>query len=105
MLAIVAQGRERCVITGIQFCQPGREQAGQCRVGRGDDRRPARRAVMGPVVNEHWRVTLLDAVVGIEDRGVDDRPQALTGGVRRVCGDQRVDEDLIPFQYLVDRRG
>ena len=71
-------------------------------MGRGDDRRSARRAVVGPVVNENWCVTSLDAVVGIEDRRVNDRPEALTGGVRRVRRNQRVDEDLIPFQYLVD---
>ena len=99
VLAIVTQRRERRVITRLQLCQSRRKQAGQCGVGRGDHRRPARRAGVGPVVNENWCVTLLDAVVGIEDRRVNDRPQALTGGVRRVGRNQRVDENLIPFQY------
>jgi hypothetical protein len=48
---------------------------------------------------------LLDSVVGIEDRGVDDRAEPLT---RRICGirrNERVDEDLVPFQHLVHGHG
>ena len=66
-------------------------------------RRDAPRGAL--VVNENWRVAPLDAVVRIEDRRVDDRPEPLTGGVRRICRDERVDEDLIPLQHLVELGG
>ena len=56
------------------------------------------------VVNEDWCVALFDAVVGIEDRRVNDRPEPLTGGVRRIRRNERVDEDLIPVQHLRYRR-
>jgi hypothetical protein len=44
---------------------------------------------------------MLDAVVRIEDRAVNDRPQSLARRVCRVRGDKRVDKDLIPLQDLV----
>ena len=105
VLALVAQRRERRRVAPVQRRLSGREQADQRRVGRSDDRCPARRAARGRVVNEHWRVTPFDAVVGIEDRRVDDRPEPLTGGVRRIRRNQRVDEDLIPLQHLVHGGG
>ena len=52
-------------------------------------------------MNKDWRVAPLDAVVRVEDRRVNDRPEPLT---RRICGvrrNERVDEDLIPLQHLV----
>ena len=53
--------------------------------------------------NENRRVAPFDAVVRIEDRRVNDRPEPLTGGVRRIRRNERVDEDLIPVQHLRSR--
>ncbi len=65
-----------------------------------------RDAPCGAVVsNEYWRVASFDPVVGVEDRRVNDRPEPLTRRVRRTRRNQRVDEDLIPFQHLVDAGG
>ena len=52
-------------------------------------------------MNEDRCVAPLDAVEGIEDRRVHDRPEPLTGGVRRVRRDQRVNEDLVPIEHLI----
>ena len=60
-----------------------------------------REAPRGAVGNENWRVAPFDAVVGVEDRGVHDRPEPLTRGIRRIRRNQRVDEDLVPLQHLV----
>ena len=101
LVAIVAQRRERSRIARIQRRLLRRKQAGPRSVRCSDDRRSARRAVRGLVVNENWCIALLDAVVGIEDRRVNNRPEPLTRGVRRVCCNERVDQDLIPLQHLV----
>src|SRR5438876_9956435 len=101
VVAIVAQRRERSRIAGIQRWLLGRKQAGQHGVRCSDDRRSARRAVGRLVVNENWCIALLDAVVGIEDRRVNNRPDPRTRGVRGICRNERVDEDLIPLQHLV----
>ena len=53
------------------------------------------------IVNKNWRIALLDAVVRIEDRCVNNRPEPLTGRVRCIRRNERVDEDLIPLQNLV----
>ena len=58
-------------------------------------------AVVVDVLDEDRRVPALDPVVGIEDRRVNDRAEALTGRIRRVRRDERLDEDLVPFQNLV----
>ena len=50
-------------------------------------------------MNEEWCVATVDAVESIEDRRVYDGPEPLTGGVRRVRGNQRVDEDLVPLEH------
>ena len=102
VFAVFAQCRQRCRIAGIQRRLSGREQADQRSVGRSDDCSSSRRAVVGAGVHENWRVTFLDAVVSIEYRSVNDCPEALTRGVRRVRRDECVDENLIPLQYLVD---
>jgi hypothetical protein len=52
-------------------------------------------------LDKDWCVTPLDAVIRIEDRGVNDRPKPLARGICRVRGNERVDEDLVPLQYLV----
>ena len=54
-----------------------------------------------PVVNEDRRVAALDAIVGVEDRSVNDRSEPLAGGVRRIGRNERVDENLIPVQHLI----
>ena len=80
----------------------GREYADERGVCRGNHRGPTRCAMRRGAVHEDWRVPLLDPVVRIEDRRVNDRAEALTG---RICGigrNQRIDEDLVPFQHLVD---
>ena len=102
VFAIVAQCRQRCRIAGIQRRLSGREQADQRSVGRSNDCSSARRAVAAPCVNENWRVALFDAVVRIEDRRVNDRPEPLTRGVRGIRRNERVDENLIPLQHLID---
>ena len=53
------------------------------------------------IVNENRRVAAFDAVVGIEDGGVDNGPESLTRGIRRIGRNQGVDEDLVPLQHLV----
>ena len=66
-------------------------------------RRPplARDAPWGALLSTKSRcVALFDAVVRIEDRRVNDRPEPLTGGVRGIRRNQRFDEDLIPVQHL-----
>ena len=47
-------------------------------------------------------VSSLDPVVGVEDRGVNDRAEPLTRRICRIRRNERVDEDLVPFQHLVD---
>jgi hypothetical protein len=49
-------------------------------------------------VNEDWSVSPLDAIERIEDRGVNDRPEPLTGRVGGIRCNERVDEDLVPIQ-------
>ena len=57
--------------------------------------------VVVDVLDEDRRVAALDPVEGIEDGRVNDRSEALTRRIRRVRRNQRLDEDLIPFQNLV----
>ena len=54
------------------------------------------------IVTRNRCVAPLDAVVGVEDRRVNDRSEPLAGGVRRIRRNECVDEDLIPLQHLVD---
>ena len=102
---MLAQCRERCRIAGIQRRLSGREQADQRSVGRSNDCSSARRAAGVRTVNENWCVARLYAVVRIEDRRVNDRPEPLTRGVRGIGRNERVDEDLIPLQHLIDASG
>ena len=106
--AVVAERRERSRVPVTQLCRPGREQADQRRVRGSNDRCPARRSgrnealsVAVDVLDEDRRVAALDPVVGIEDGCVNDGAEALARRVRRVRRDERLDEDLIPVQYLV----
>ena len=101
LFVIVAQCRERGRIAVIERRLSRRKQPDQRRVRGGDDGGPARRAIRGPVVDEDRLVPFLDAVVRVEDRRVHDGAEPLTRGVRGIGGDERVDEDLIPFQHLV----
>ena len=66
-------------------------------------RRDAPRGAL--VANEDWCVSLFDAVVGVEDRRMNDRSEPLAGRVRRIRRNERVDEDLIPLEHLVDGGG
>ena len=100
----LAECLDRCGIRGVEHRRlPGREQADQRRVGGGDDRRLPRRAIGRPPRHEQGRVALIDAVVGIEHRRLDDGPQPRTRDVRRAGRDERVDEDLVPLEHRVDR--
>ena len=55
-----------------------------------------------PIANEKWCITLFDAVVGVENRRMNDRSEPLTGRVRRIRRNQHLDEDLIPLKHLVE---
>ena len=74
---------------------------------RSDDRGPARRPRWSAAVNEHWRIALFDAVVGVEDRCMQDRSEPLTRRVGGIRCNECIDEDLIPLQdrVLLAKRG
>src|SRR5262245_7375243 len=44
---------------------------------------------------------MFDAVVRVEDRCVNDRSESLAGRIRCIGCDERVNEDLVPFQHLI----
>jgi hypothetical protein len=100
VVAFIAQRCNGSRIAGIQRWLLRWEEADQRSVRRRDHRRPARGAVRRPVVNEDGCVSLLDAIERIEDRRVNDRPEPLTGRVGCIRCNERVDEDLVPIQYL-----
>ena len=58
-----------------------------------------------PIANEEWCISLFDAVVGVENRRMNDGSEPLTGRVRRIRRNQHLDEDLIPLEHLVDGSG
>ena len=106
--AVVAERRQRSRVALTQLCRPSGKQAHQRRVRGSDDRCAPRRSVRGEalavavdVLDEDRRVAALDPVVGIEDGRVNDGAEALARRIRRVRRNERVDEDLIPFQNLV----
>ena len=55
--------------------------------------------------HEDWRIASLDSVVGIEDRGVNDRAEPLTRRIRGIRRNERIDENLVPFEHLVHGQG
>jgi hypothetical protein len=73
-------------------------------VRRSDYRRSARCTGGGLIVDKDRCIAPFDPVVRIEDRRVNDCPEPLAGGVRRIGRNQRVDEDLIPFKHLIGLR-
>jgi len=107
--AIVAERREGSRIAGVERRplrrRQGREETYDRVVCRSDDRSSTGRAPRRAAVDVDRCVTALDTVVGVEDGGVKNRPEPLAGRVRRIGRNQCVDEDLVPFQYLVDWSG
>ena len=106
--AVVAERCERGRVAVTKLRRSRGKQSKERRIRGSNDSRSARRSrrnqalsVAVDVLNEERRVTALDPVVGIEDRRVDDRAEALARRVRRVRRDERLDEDLVPVQHLV----
>ena len=81
--------------------QMRRKQTHQRRVRGSDDRSAARCSLWRRILNSDRRIASFDAVVGIEDRSVNDGPKPLTRRIRCFRRNESVDEDLIPLQNLV----
>ena len=84
-LAFVELGRSR------------RKQADERRVRGSNHRSAARRRREGFAIGV---LAALDSVERVENRRMDGG-EALTQGIRGVCDDERVDQDLVPLQDLV----
>src|SRR4030095_2441643 len=100
--ALVAEHLERCLISRAQRLFLEREKAGQRRVRGCDDRCPARGAVRSPTLDEYRRIAPVDPGVRLKDGRVNDSAEPLTGRVRRSLRNERLVEDLIPLEYVVD---
>src|SRR4029453_16781727 len=79
----------------------GGKQANQRCVTRCNDCRASRGAVGRFVVNENGCIALLNAVVGIEYRRVNNRSEPLARGVSGISCNKFVDKNLIPFEHLI----
>ena len=101
ILSIVAQRGEGRVIDVVErlLRDRNRPTSAVCAAAMTAARRDA--PARGVAPDEERLVGPLDAVEGIEHRGVHDGTQTLTRRVRGVRDNEGVDEDLIPLQHLV----